>query len=127
MRLLRIMKVLYIVLFLVGCGAGGNVMPNSDLFPDTATDENGNLILLDTPRMWAHFRETVDFRITNEKSGRRAEGGMDSWNDFWVRQIRSNSTGRENHEKYVRYIIERRRQEGLPELVYPEEGPLDLN
>ena len=111
------MKLVPIIILLVGCEmVGGNVF-SSEPFADTKKDKDGNVILLDTPRMWNDFRETVDFRIANEKSGRRPEAGKKSWVDFWVWQIQSNATGRENHKKYANYIIERRRQEGLPELA----------
>ena len=40
-----------------------------------------------------------------------------TWNDYWRWRIQLIPANRENREKYVNYIIDRRRQEGLPELV----------
>lgn len=39
------------------------------------------------------------------------------WNDFWGRHIIILDNTQENSEKYILYIIQKRRSRGLPELV----------
>ncbi len=91
-------------------------------FADTTKNKSGELRISDTPRMWESFRESVDFRIQNESAGRRPEGGVPTWNALWLLQIGELKTGRENSQKYINYILSARRQAGLPELIYSDDG-----
>lgn len=105
-----------VLAILVGCGMsnGGSIF-NKEPFVDAKTDEKGNVILLDTPRMWRDWREVVDMRVANELAKKRPPGGVVSWNAHWLGMIDSNQN-RENASKYIAYIIEARRKAGLLEL-----------
>ncbi|WP_010278117.1 hypothetical protein [Paenibacillus senegalensis] len=87
----------------------------------TRRDENGNLILLDTPSMRIGAASAYDQTIEMEKRGHVNSNGM-SWNDRWLGTIRSIRKSTENPEWYVQYIIEQRRKAGLPELEGVDEA-----
>lgn len=87
-------------------------------FPDAGRDENGNVVLLDTPRMWEDFQGDIVGEIVKNIAGGSPNGGG-SWNEYWLDRIRY-AGRRENGQKYVDYIIQKRREAGLPELLgYP--------
>lgn len=112
------------VLFLMGASMSGcgNGIFNTEPFVDAKRDEQGNVILRDTPRMWTDFVEITEMDVASEKSGRRSPGGHASWNAVWLAKIHYLNEGRENASKYITYIIESRRHAGLPELEgYPKE------
>ena len=81
-------------------------------FADTQRNQDGQLVLLDSRKNWNLFRENVDFRVNSELSGRRPEGGSDTWQDFWRSFIEVQETGRENQSRYINYVIEARRSAG---------------
>ena len=114
----QIIQCLALILFLgvvvSGCSYG---IFNTEPFVDSHRDENGNVILEDTPRMWKEFVDSVEPRIAKEIAGRTPEAGSENWNDYWTWSIQILPTHMENRKKYVNYIVDRRRQEGLPELV----------
>jgi len=117
--MLRITQLSLLVLVLWSCTmtASNNSIFNKESFVDTKINKQGNLELEDTPRMWASFTETVDFRVANEVSGKRPEAGKKTWDEFWLWQIEKNKTGRQNSSRYIKYILNKRRDEGLPELL----------
>lgn len=88
---------------------------------NTRRDENGNLILLDTPSMRIGAASAYDQTIEMEKRGHVNSDGV-SWNDRWLGTIRSIRKNTENPEWYVQYIIEQRRKAGLPELEGVDEA-----
>lgn len=117
----RWMQLLTVVL-LTGCsmsGCGRGIF-NTESFVDAKKGEQGNVVLRDTPRMWADFRENVDREVAKERNGDPAQGRI-SWNEFWSRRLGHMESGaQENAAKYIAYIIESRRLAGLPELEgYP--------
>jgi hypothetical protein len=118
------MKRLAAAIFVFGTILTGCVMPgsifNTEPFVDARKDDKGNSVLLDTPRMWQDFRQDVYREITREKAGDFAQGRI-LWNDFWLERIRFMKSGaQENGLKYIDYIIQQRRNAGLPELEgYP--------
>lgn len=114
-RLLGLVILILLVLLLFNM-SGFSHLFNDEPIADTARNEQGNLILQDTPRMWNFWTESVEFRIANEVEGKRPEGGHPSWNTFWVSLIETNKTGRENPERYIDYIIKQRQSAGLPPL-----------
>lgn len=121
MEMLLKLPSMLLLTVLMGCNMSGCGMADTEPFVDAEKDEQGNLRLLDTPRMWKNWTENVDFRVSNEVSGRRPPGGKSTWNDFWIRLINENRERRENAQKYINYIIEKRREAGLPPLEgYPE-------
>ncbi|MEI0735872.1 hypothetical protein VQ056_02965 [Paenibacillus sp. JTLBN-2024] len=69
---------------------------------NTRRDENGNLILLDTPSMRIGAASAYDQTIEMEKRGHANSDGM-SWNDRWLGTIRSIRKNTENPEWYVQY------------------------
>jgi len=90
---------------------------------DYRRDQQGNVQLLDTPRMRADAAFAYDRNIEMEKRGHVLSNGM-SWNERWLNTIRSVRSNTENPEWYVGYIIEQRRKAGLPELEGVEDaGP----
>lgn len=90
---------------------------NTEPFVDAHRDDEGNVVLEDTPRMWRRFVESVESPISREITGEKPEAGAKSWNEYWLRRIELQPSNRENRQKYVDYIIERRRQAGLPDLT----------
>ncbi|EHB57429.1 MULTISPECIES: hypothetical protein [Paenibacillus] len=82
---------------------------------ESRRDEHGNIILLDTPAMRESAALAYDGSIEMEKRGHIKSNGQ-SWNEVWLRTIASVRKNTENPEWYVRYIIEKRREAGLPEL-----------
>ena len=84
---------------------------------DTRRDAQGNVILRDTPRMWADWMSGVDRTVAKEAAGDAPGGGMPSWESHWQRVIRENSTSRENPQRYIDYLLDTRRRAGLPELA----------
>jgi hypothetical protein len=103
--------------YMSGCGKG---IFNTEPFVDSHRDNEGNVILEDTPRMWQNFIESVDRRVADEVAGERPEAGKKTWNEYWLWSIQIIPKNRENRQKYVNYIIDKRRQEGLAELVDPQ-------
>ena len=97
-----------------GCGNG---IFDKEPFSDSHRDDKGNVILEDTPRMWQNFIDSVEPRIAKEIAGEKPGSGKKTWNEYWLWRIQILPENRENRGKYVTYIIDRRRQEGLPELV----------
>ena len=98
-----------------GCSYG---IFNTEPFADSHRDDKGNVILEDTPRSWQEYvAYSVEPRIAEEIAGKLPNAGQKTWNDYWRWRIQLIPANRENREKYVNYIIDRRRQEGLPELV----------
>lgn len=119
--LLKFSSMLFLMT-LVGCNMSGCGLFNTEPFADTTKDQQGNQVLADTPRMWENWTERVDRRVSREVAGSRPPGGKASWNEFWVSLIEENKDGgRENAQKYISYIIEKRQEAGLPPLEgYPE-------
>jgi hypothetical protein len=97
-----------------GCSSG---IFNTEPYVDSHRDEKGNVVLEDTPRMWQEYIDSVDPRIAREVEGKAPEAGIKTWNDYWLWSIQILPANMENREKHANYIIDRRRQEGLPELV----------
>ena len=97
-----------------GCSYG---IFNTEPYVDSHRDEKGNVVLEDTPRMWHGYIDSVEHRIAREVEGEAPEAGIKTWNDYWLWRIEIFPQTHENRDKYINYIIDRRRQEGLPELV----------
>jgi len=97
---------------MAGCGRG---VFNTEPFVDARKDEQGNVVLRDTPRMWQDWKDEVDMAVGKESAGRPPGGGIASWSHQWQRVIEANRD-RENAPKYIAYIIDARRRAGLPEL-----------
>ena len=113
-----------LVLFplLVGCmGMNGCKFGlfNTEPFSDTVVDKEGSQLLADTPRNWADFTEVMDRRIFRELDHARAPG-VDSWNIFWMYRLKAIKTNTENPDRYINYIINSRREAGLPEFVFED-------
>lgn len=106
-----------------GSGCGGAPLWNalsSDPGYDIKRDAQGNAILLDTPRMWKDFEQVTDYSIAREVAGDTHWGTSKNANEAWIDLIRRIQAHREHPQKYIDYIIEKRRAAGLPELVgYP--------
>lgn len=113
----QLVAVLLMGVSMSGCGRG---VFNPEPFVDAKRDDRGNVVLRDTPRMWADFRENVDWQVARESAGDFAPGRV-SWDEHWVVRLRNLGSGStENAPKYIAYIIESRRRAGLPELEgYP--------
>ena len=89
---------------------------DSQQMADFVTDETGRPVFADTPGNWATMSRMIENRIAREFRGRRPNWGHDCWKDSWtvwmeVWRERNRMAG-----KLVAYSVERRRQEGLPEL-----------
>ncbi|HET8941963.1 MAG TPA: hypothetical protein VFN13_08245 [Rudaea sp.] len=105
------------MLSMSGCGVSA-VLNDSGI--DAKHDAQGNVILLDTPRMWRDFVQMTHIAIEHELAGDTHWGQSKSANEEWIRVILYDQSHREHPKKYIDYIIEQRREAGLPELVgYP--------
>ncbi|WP_434212140.1 hypothetical protein [[Pseudomonas] boreopolis] len=82
----------------------------------------GKTILLDTPGQRADAAMAYDANIAMERRGHRLSDGG-TWNDRWLRIIKSVRRNSENPEWYVQYIVTKRREAGLPELVGLDDDP----
>lgn len=102
---------------LLGCNISGCGMVNTEPFVDVEKDEQGNVRLQDTPRMWRDWQAEVDRAVNKELNGEPPGGGIESWSKQWQRVIKANRE-RENARKYINYIVEKRQQAGLPPLDY---------
>ncbi|OOC61264.1 hypothetical protein [Paenibacillus ihbetae] len=105
--------VLFIILVLVVGWIASKMDGNMGI--ESKRDEHGNIILLDTPAMRESAMLAYDGSIQMEKRGHIRSNGQ-SWNEVWLRTIKSVRKNTENSEWYVLYIIEKRREAGLPEL-----------
>lgn len=109
----RLLISLLLVTFLIaGCGGG---FFSSGI--DSKRDEHGNTILLDTPNNWENWILYMDLHISDELSRKQVPGGGGlgtTWEEFWQQLIRDIDDGhQENPQKYINYIIERRREVGI--------------
>lgn len=105
--------IILVVLIILAAGAYGMFKNGKEV--ETKRDAQGNVILLDTPRMREFAAYCYDQTIEMEKQGHQMSNGM-SWNERWLGTIRSIRQNTDNPEWYVQYIIEQRRKAGLPEL-----------
>lgn len=88
---------------------------NTEPLIDSRRDEQGNIVVLDTPRMWRDWIDETDWAVRSELAGERPGGGIMTWDENWRRVIKANSD-RENAAKYIDYLIDARRRAGLPDL-----------
>jgi hypothetical protein len=109
----RFMLTTFFGTLMSGCGNG---LFNTEPFVDSHIDENGNTVLEDTPRNWEFYAFSVDTEILRELKGEAPEAGEKTWNDYWVFRMKAIPANVENRERHINYIIDRRHQEGLPEL-----------
>ena len=106
-----------LALILIGVLVGGCeiVPPYSQV--DFGKTAEGKTYLLDTARTWAEMQETLDRHIKDEASRLKPQGGADTWTIFWLNAFSAWRAGSvENPEKYVTYIVQRRRKLGLSEI-----------
>lgn len=87
-----------------------------DTDSEVSSVDEGTVIAPDTPDNWWQFTRVVESEARNERSGGRPPGGLGSWEQRWLHMIRSHKESQENYEKYVRYIVDTRRELGLPDL-----------
>lgn len=121
------MKNLIIIGILSTCLSGcAFVPPYGEV--DYGKTADGKSYLRDTPRTWNYIQKDTDEAIASELKGKPPGGGLNSWNENWVRVIRNTRNGnQENPEKYIAYLIEQRRKAGLPEIVFPSGPPNESN
>lgn len=111
----QILLIIMCIAYLAGCETS---IFNTEPFVETRRDEQGNVIIKDTPRMWEDFKQIMQMHIESERLGQRAPG-VDKWNKFWLLRIKFLKDGnQENPQKYIDYIIEARRAASLPELEW---------
>lgn len=103
------------LLYLMGFNMSGCGAFTTEPFVDAKEDEGGEVTLLDTSRNWRDWREAVDPQIDSEIAGIPAPG-FPTWNEKWVRQLKAIRRTQENPQRYTTYIIQKRREAGLPEL-----------
>jgi len=108
----RLTVLLTVLVFVVlgGCG-----LLNFEPMVESRVDEHGNNVFLDTPERWFEWRQVVRPQIDTEIVGYPSPG-YPSWNKKWSSQFKALIDHQENASKYIDYIIERRRDAGLPEI-----------
>ncbi len=105
--------------FLASCDTTQTFTNMTDSRFATTRDTQGRSVLADTPQSWALFKRLTDLSVEREKAGDTHFGGRTP-NDATLNAIRHLKTDQEHPQKYINYIIEKRRAAGLPELVgYP--------
>lgn len=122
---LRLIFVVTLTLAVMGCSF-------LDSGYDIQRQPDGTGLLLDTPRMWVRWEESVNDEVPREVKFRRGDVQGDSldgrpqgggtWNNYWLQRIHALQSGDQEHpQKYIDYIIQQRREAGLPALVgYPK-------
>ena len=98
---------------------GGCAVLIYEPFSDTTTDKQGNRLLADTPRNWHDWFVAIEESRIWREVGRKEllAGPRRTWDEFWWGRIEQHANGGVEHwRKHVHYMVERRRQEGLPEL-----------
>lgn len=115
MRMLLKLPSMLLLTLLMGCNISGCGIAGTEPFVDAEKDEQGNVRLQDTPRMWRDWQADVDRAVAKEVSGEPPGRGIESWSKQWQRVIRANRD-RENAQKYINYIIDKRQEAGLPPL-----------
>jgi hypothetical protein len=83
--------------------------------PQIIVDYNGKRIYADTPRAFTDWIKEVNIDIDREIFDRDNNIDRD-WNAEWLNKIEYIKTNQQDPEKYINYIIERRRKRNLPEL-----------
>jgi hypothetical protein len=96
-----------------GCANG---FLDLDDLADYRKNADGTVTLLDTPAMWNDWVKLVDRRVTAELRNQLPPERLGSWDEYWVLMISRNRGNRENEQKYIDYIIDRRRTADLPPL-----------
>ena len=85
---------------------------------DYLIDANGRKIIKDSKDLWSEFQIVINKTIEREALGKTVPGGG-TWNESWIMSINQLRRGnRENYKKYVDYIINSRKQKGLPDLKF---------
>jgi hypothetical protein len=92
--------------------------PNEIENPFYVIDAEGKKRLTDFPSNWLDFQRDVNNDIAATKRGQAiadygGPGSRRNYKEFWRRQIAAKRANRENPEKYVGYIQQRLREEGL--------------
>jgi hypothetical protein len=99
-------------MFLSGCWV---IPPHHSV--DFGETSDGRTIMRDTPRTWEEIHDVMERHLLDEYRGLRPQGGYESWDTFWMNLFTVRRDGaQENPEKYVAYIVQRRRELGLPEI-----------
>jgi hypothetical protein len=109
------MRAIVLCLSLLTAGCAGSVFHYEPIV-DTRKDAEGNLVIRDTPRMWAEWTRHIDSQVAREAAGGPPFAGVKTWETHWALAIKDNQQGRDNAQKYIDYVIEARRRAGLPEL-----------
>lgn len=100
-----------IAISLSGCISNGG-------FRDFKIDDNGNKVYLDNASNFESMAFFIDEPIKDELQGLTPSAGYSDWNSYWLWRINNISSGKsENPNRYILYIIDRRKAEGLPDLV----------
>ena len=108
---------LSLILVLIVISGCSSELFRSDI--DWKRDENGDVYLLDTQKNWNRWVTLINLGIREEMKGAPSPGGMPSWDKRWISSIEELEKGRqENYQKYINYIIQTRREVGLPPLSY---------
>lgn len=87
------------------------------------TDAYGRVAFCDRPGVWRIFRAGIAAAVQAEANGQPPPRGLASWNAYWLGVIANLRAKQENAQGYASYLIQRRRQAGLPEIGG---GPGDL-
>ena len=105
-----------ILLFLTAAIAGCSLL-NTEQMHDSYVTEDGEIRLADTAKNWSSFTESVDNRVEAESAGEMPGAGKSTWDEYWNWSIELIwETPQDNVAKHVAYILDQRRQAGLPEL-----------
>ena len=124
---IKIVVLLASTCWVIGCSTIQQFKNMADSGIDATHDAQGNVTLLDTPRMWQEFVFMTDLSIQNEVAHSRYTGGMAN-EEGRLRSMHSIRKTTEHPQKYIDYIIEARRSAGLPEIdiAYDAQGQMIL-
>jgi len=106
--------ILAILLAVVLAGCSG--LLNTTPWVQSKQDERGRRVLVDTPELRKELTDSYDRAIERERKGMKPSGGIATWNQSWQMIFKANERDGENPDWYKNYIVQKRREAGLPEL-----------
>jgi hypothetical protein len=83
---------------------------------DTSKSPPQELVVPDSWEVWHEWVVATNWHVAIEVQGGKPPGGVATWTEHWTHSFTALRKNYENPNKYIAYVIETRRKEGLPEL-----------
>jgi hypothetical protein len=101
---------------LPGCFAPSAYSTREQWDLDTGKKADGSTYFLDSSRNWQFAVPLYQVEVKHELQGVAPPGNKASWADYWQYHFIHLRAHQENPEKYVAFILNLRREAGLPNL-----------